>query len=1056
MLSRLSAIALLPFLAGVLSADVVKPWQDPAIYEENRLPARATLYSFADQETAKTQDRDQSGRWFSLNGDWNFAFYEKPADVPETVGSQEYAPEWKTIDVPSSWEMRGFGTPIYTNSVYPFPQNPPFIDESDNPVGVYQRNFDLPEGVDGMQMVLHFGGVSSAYRVWVNGKEIGYAEGSRLPSEFDVTEALQTGSNTLTVKVWRWCDGSYFEDQDHWRLSGIHREVALAARPKLGFKNAAYQATKQGDSDTWKLELRPTLQNLDNQDLEGWVVKASLQDAAGQEVVAFEKTAKAIVNEFWPQRENNPFGIMSAEVEGPALWSAEFPNLYTLYVSMEKDGVVSEVLPIRAGFVSYTVDSPGVFKVNGTPVKLYGVNRHDHHHINGKALTRKDIEDEVLLMKRFNINSVRTSHYPNDPYFYELCDKHGLYVMDEANVESHGVKGQLTNDPAWAAMMLDRGIRMLERDRNCPSIFSWSLGNESGQGPNHAAMAAWMKERDPYRLIHYEGASSIVNDPAYVPMSDKERYNEDLRYVGNPGDPYWVDVISRMYPSVRQVKEMLKIENGNRPIILCEYSHAMGNSLGNFIDYWDFIRSEPRVAGGFIWDFRDQGLVKKTEDGEEYFAYGGDFGDTPNSSNFCLNGVIASDGSPKPQTWELKAVFAPIKTTFEGDLNATVNNRYFFRNAESYLSGEALLLQDGEVIQTVPVTMPSVEAGESAALNLDLKKPPLEAGREYVVRIQWKLSEDTSWAPAGHIVAWDENVLSWTAEETENVQSENGEISESDTEFTLGSAENALTISKETGFVTSAKRGGKEILAQPIQPSFWRALTDNDRMGTNLERDERLERWPWRDALSNGEFKGLTKTESGVEAKWTLPTVKCELVTTYSLQPNGKTQIKSVLNRSEGSPQMPRFGLKFGLVSEYQDVRFYGRGDHENYWDRKTGTPLGLTETQIGKLAGDYARPQENGNRGDVRWVEFKGESAPELMITGEPKFSFSVHPYTLENLEKARHTYDLEDAGFWSVYIDLKQIGVGGDNSWSPKAHALDHYRLESLGNTLEFSIEF
>ncbi len=1037
---------------GLLSAQEFNEHQDPAVSGINRLPGRASIYSYPDEGTALTLDREKSGRFVSLNGDWNFAWYPKPADVPASLGTPEFKVEWKTIDVPSNWEMRGYGTPIYTNSKYPFPVNPPFIDPKDNPVGIYERSFDLPKTFAGQQIILHFGGVTSAYRVWLNDTFVGYAEDDRLGSEFDITGVAKPTDNKLTVQVWRWSDGAYLEDQDHWRMSGIHREVTLMARSKMGFADLATRTTLL-EGDKWRMEVRPTLQNFTDQKWDGVEIHSTLFDANGKQVTSYQVGAKPVAIERHPQRENLAFWhYIGFNVHNPKLWSAEQPNLYKLIVSLKKGEEIIESIPIRIGFREVGYDEKGQLLVNGTPILLYGVNRHDHNSREGKTVTRADIEKDILTMKRFNINAVRTSHYPNDPYLYDLCDIHGLYVCDEANVESHGVGGLLTNKPEWAAAFIERGIRMVERDRNHPSIIMWSLGNESGQGPNHAAMAGWMKEADPTRLIHYEGASSDSYAKEFLKQDRKDVYTDAVRYGGNPYDPAWVDVISRMYPSVAQLKELVKNAPGNRPIIPCEYSHAMGNSLGNFAEYWDLIRSEPRLCGGFVWDYRDQGVWKKSDDGREFLAYGGDFGDTPNSGSFCFNGIVDSQGDPKPQTWELKKVHQPLKVTFLRDGVISVENRYFFSSLD-HLEATLEILANGEISHRAKLKLPKIAAGETAEVSF--KQPILESSGELVARVVWSLKEDASWASAGHIIAFDEKVIRKAKPQLVPAIEIITNHSETETHFIMMHADRVLEISKKDGSLTSFKIADKEILASPMRPHFWRALTDNDRQSVRPVF-EKLPQWKWKDALDKAEIEGVKKEGETIVATMKLPTVGAWLSVRYAPAHLEGVTVSLKLVRDNLETLLPRLGFTAGIVADYKDTRFYGRGRTETQWDRKSGTPLELNEMSITDLRYDYGRPQESGSRTDVRFLHLTGEGVPALKFTSSPHFDFSIWPYTEENLNTALHPIDLKDAGYWTLHLDKRQMGIGGDNSWTPKALPLPKYRMESFGKEIDFGITF
>ena len=1032
--------------------------QNPHVSGIHRLPARASVYSYPDKETAATRDREKSTRFLNLNGDWNFSWYPKPADVPTSIGTAEFAPEWKTIDVPSNWEMRGYGTPIYTNSVYPFPVNPPFIDGKDNPVGIYQREFEVPASFEGQQVVLHFGGVTSAYRVWINHQFAGYAEDARLASEFDITDLVKQGEkNTLTVQVWRWSDGSYLEDQDHWRMSGIHREVLLLARPRVGYQDLATRTiwTDQ-EKNTWRLEVRPTLQNLSYADWKEFTMITELVDPQGQTIATKETPATAVSNERSPQRENNAFGnIISLDIANPTHWTAENPYLYTLFQTFKKGEEVIEVIPVRVGFRDVTVSPEGVLLLNQTPIKLYGVNRHDHDAFDGKMVTREDIEKDILTMKRFNINAVRTAHYPNDPYLLELCDKHGLYVCDEANVESHGLNGELTNNPEWAMSMLERMIRMVERDRNHASIIMWSLGNETGQGPNHAAMAAWTKATDPTRLIHYEGASSDPYAPDFLVRRGKDIWEQAIRYQGNPYDPLYVDVLSRMYPTVAQLEDMLKNSRGpnkTRPIIICEYSHAMGNSLGGFDEYWDLIHREPRLAGGFVWDYRDGGVWKEEEDGTRYLAYGGDFGDEPNTGNFNFNGIVDSHGDPKPATWQVKKAHQPVKVTWKSPTELEITNRYSFTNL-AHLIGVLEVLNDGEVVTSKKIDLPEIAPLTTAQVQVPAPSDDLQG--EVLARVMWYLAEDTSWAKKGHLIAFDEHKIRDAIPQPEPEIAIVPQIEESDSEFTLKNGDSIYQISKKTGFLTAVTREEKQLLAQPLAPHFRRAWTDNDRQSVT-PKYERLPQYKWQTAMENAELEEVKEEGLTVLSSWKLPTVDSWLAVRYSVTAIGRLNIDMKLIRGNLDTLLPRFGVTFGLPYDYQTASFYGRGQVETMWDRKSGTLLENYRMPIESLRYDYGRPQESGARADVRRLTLTGRDIPALTFRASPHFDFSIWNYTEDNLFEAKHPPDLKDAGFWTVHLDKRQMGVGGDDSWSPKALPLKRYRLESFGKELDFHFSF
>lgn len=692
-------ILLAIFVLFSARAAVLDYTQQPHVNAIGRLPMRATSYSYANAGDALSCERDRSALMM-LDGTWKFRFAADRSEAPNRFYEADAdVSGWDDLEVPSCWEMHGYGYPIYTNMPYPFPFRPPYI-TIDNPTGCYVREFDVPESWGDRRLILHFGGVYSGFEVWVNGHFAGYAEDSCLPSEFDVTELAVPGRNRIAVRVWKWTDGSYLEDADHWRMAGIHREVFLMGVPKVSIADFGIRTRMSSDMRSALLQVRPRLDNLSGEDASGWKVSAQLYDPQGQPVLtpAMELSAGRIFNEIYPQRDNVYFALMERRVEQPQLWSAETPVLYTLVLTLaDAEGRVAEARSCKIGFRDVKIEGDEL-RINGVPVKLYGVNRHDHDPVRGKAVTREGIEQDIRLMKLNNFNSVRTSHYPNDPYLYELCDRYGLYVLDEANIESHQVRGYFSNDPEWGGAFQERVSRMVVRDRNHPSIIGWSLGNESGCGPNHAAAAGWIRDFDPTRFIHYEGAQGQPEHPLYRPVSRSEAARatsveqklaeQTVRNVpyANPNDPAYVDVLSRMYTPVAQLADMAVDSLLDRPVILCEYVHSMGNSTGNLKDYWDVIRASRRLAGGYIWDWVDQGLLKKDAAGTEYWAYGGDFEPEGiyNDRNFCINGIVNPDRSDKPALAECKYVFQPVEFT-ACDLSRgliRVRNRNFFTTTD--------------------------------------------------------------------------------------------------------------------------------------------------------------------------------------------------------------------------------------------------------------------------------------------------------------------------------------------------------------------------------------
>ena len=623
--------AAIPNAPTIYHAD---PWEDPAVFGINRDAARATAYSFTTLKDAQSSLRKNTSRYISLNGPWDFHFSLKPADAPDSFYKSRVQ-GWDKIEVPSNWEMKGYDKPIYKSAVYPFrPVNPPHVPQDYNGVGCYQRTFTVPEGWKNMNVTLHFGGVASGYKVWLNGKFLGYGEDSFMPSEYNITPYLQPGENIVSVEVIRWSDGYFLEDQDQWRLSGIHREVMLLAEPKLRIADFFYQTKLFNNYHDAMLSIRPRMENLTGKPVPGYKLTAQVYDSAGRPLLQnpLVKSVDDIINEIYPRLGNVKFGLMEDTVKNPLKWSDEQPNLYTLVLSLtDTTGALVEAKSCRLGFRSIEfAKTDSKLLINGKVTYLRGVNRPDHDPIKGKALSREDIRRDVETIKRFNFNCIRCSHYPSDPYLYDLCDQYGILVIDEANLETHGLGSKLSNDPEWTGAYLARMTRMVMRDKNHPSIIIWSLGNEAGRGPNHAAMAGWVHDFDITRPVHYEPAQGNPRDSGYIDPSDPRslKANDHSHRIQNMTDQPYVDIVSRMYPGLFTVPLLANQNNGDhRPIFFVEYSHAMGNSNGNLAEFWKLFRSTKRIIGGCIWEFKDQGLLKHDSAGVPFYAYGGDFGE---------------------------------------------------------------------------------------------------------------------------------------------------------------------------------------------------------------------------------------------------------------------------------------------------------------------------------------------------------------------------------------------------------------------------------------------
>ncbi len=1013
-------------------------WENPKISGINRLPATATSISFSSIEEAKKVSLRSSSRYHSLNGTWKFYWTPVPREAPASFFETDYnITSWKNIPVPANWELHGYGTAIYTNITYPFvPVDPPYVPDSDNPVGCYVREFDVPSSWNDMKIILHFGGVSSAYYVWLNGEFIGYSEDSHLPAEFDITSHVKSRGNRLAVKVYRWSDGSYLEDQDHWRLSGIQRDVYLKASPLIHLTDFFVQTDLVNQYQDAILKVRPKIDFKNREAAESWVIGMNVYDDNGNSIFEkpIEKSLRGLIRINYPQTGHIKFGFFEETVFNPEKWSAENPNLYTLILYLkDNNGNVTEARSTRIGFRETEIKE-GQLLVNGVPVKLYGNNRHDHDQHTGKVISEELMLEDVKLMKQFNFNAVRASHYPNNPYWLDLCDEYGLYVIDEANLETHGVNSMLSNDPEWYEAFLARAIRMVERDKNHPSIILWSLGNESGSGPNHAAMAGWIKAYDPTRYIHYEGAQSNINDRPTNPPTP---------------DPEYVDVISRMYWTIDQMVELATSDTDNRPVVWCEYAHAMGNSVGDLDAFWEAIRSHKRLLGGFIWDWVDQGLVKKTSDGKEYWAYGGDFGDTLiNDGNFCINGVVFPDRSTKPATYHCKYIFQPVGFQPVDLSNGRIRliNRYHFNNLNE-LEGTWNLTRNGEIIERGIIEPLDLLPQNEEIINIPFNQPTeLNPGDEYFLNVFFNLKDATNWAGEGHIIAAEQFKLPFmnkilpvvNLEEYSNLRMEE----DNDHIKVIGDGFE-LSFTRLDGLLNSLIYQGERIIEKSLKPNFWRPQTDNDFRGAFTH----IRQGVWKDAANSMELKQLDINRINdkaikIRSDYFLSNVNSILTISYTCFSTGDILVEYNFIPGKDLPEIPRIGLQIGVNQSLDDLVWYGRGPYESYWDRKSSVHIGVYEQSIKKDYMHYIKPQESSNKSDVRWAFLQNESTG-LLITSREELNISAWPYTMEDIENARHTVDLKESGFTTLNIDKLQMGLGGDDSWSWRSLPHEAFRI-------------
>ncbi|WP_201755278.1 glycoside hydrolase family 2 TIM barrel-domain containing protein [Paenibacillus glycinis] len=1000
---------------------------NPEIFELNRMKAHATLMPFDSVEEALQGDRAASRSYSSLNGMWKFAFAENPSQriVNFYEDGFDHA-GWDEIKVPAHWQLQGYDYPQYTNIRYPWEASEelvqPFAPTKYNPVGSYVRSFAVPDGWEGQPVFISFQGVESAFYVWVNGELVGYSEDTFTPAEFDLTPYLRAGDNKLAVEVYRWCDASWLEDQDFWRMSGIFRDVYLYTAPKAHvYDFFAVTELDEAYRDA-ELKLNATILNYFEQDLGTVTLEAQLYDGGGQAVLPQPITVHAALGSGAAELEIEA----SANVANPLKWSAEQPNLYTLVLGLKDgEGRLLETVSSRIGFRKFEIKDK-LMLINGKRIVFKGVNRHEFSSRTGRALGYEDMLTDVKLMKTHNINAVRTSHYPNNPLWYELCDEYGLYVIDETNLETHGsweynspvLKPNFVpgSDPAWTANVLDRANSMLQRDKNHPSIVIWSLGNESFGGDNFVRMHDFLREADPSRVVHYEGVTQW-----------------------RPSDAA-SDIESHMYSSPAKVAEYGSHPNSPKPFILCEYSHAMGNSVGGLHLYTELFDKLPLVQGGFIWDWIDQAILSTNADGDPYMAYGGDFGEQPHDGNFCGNGLIFADRSVSPKLMEVKQCYQNA-TIAAVDLSrgaVSLLNKNLFTDLDAFALRWSVAL-DG--VEAASGTMHvSAAPGESAEIAIPLPERSREDG-EAVLTVSLLTKSDSPWADAGHEVAFEQFVLPEAEQATASVGRAKRrpgalEIAEDGGKLVVRGEGFSVAVDQANGSLASYNVNGTELIRGALAPNFWRAYTDNDRGNKHHERCV-----TWRSAGEERKLRELSWEPQAdrvtVHAEFTLPTTtesRCSV--SYAILSSGAIEVGLQLVPGEGLPEIPEIGLMLTMDGSFDRLEWYGKGPHESYWDRQHGAKLGRYAGTVAEQFVPYLRPQECGNKVGVRSASVGNGQGASLHVTGEPLIELNALPYTPFELEAHDHAYKLPASDKTVVRINHKQMGVGGDDSWGAKAH--------------------
>ncbi|MFE0041868.1 glycoside hydrolase family 2 TIM barrel-domain containing protein [Streptomyces albireticuli] len=1002
----------------------------PELFQENREPARAPLVPFADARAALSAGPADSPYRLSLDGAWRFRWSRNPDERPVDFHTPDFDDTgWARITVPGNWETQGYPEPVYLNVAYPWTgyeqPTPPQAPTGFNPVGSYRRVFAVPRAWSGRRILISFQGVKSAFFVWVNGERVGYSEDSYAPAEFDITPYLRSGQepvvNSLAVEVYRWCKGSWLEDQDQIDLSGIFREVFLYSVPRVRVHDLFVRT--ELDDVFRDADLRVTVALRAGPGLAptpGHRVRATLHDTRGEHVlsstgtVRFDGSGEATVE-------------LTERVTAPALWSAEEPHLHTLVVELlDPAGKPLDVRRTRVGFRTLSF-GPGKLTLNGEPLVLRGVNRHECDPDHGQAVPEPRMVEDILIMKRHNINAVRTSHYPNHPRWLELCDEYGLYVVDEADLETHALRDSLpASRPEWAAACLDRIRSLVERDKNHPCVVLWSLGNEAGRGDTFEVMADWVHDRDPSRPVHYEGMNEVA------------------------------DVESRMYATPAEV-EAYATSGATKPFVLCEYAHSMGNSTGNLQEYWDVIDAHPHLHGGFIWDFADQAIRLPVPGvpGRHFLSYGGDWSPgAPSDGNFCCNGLVDADRRPHPALHEVKKVYQPVRVE-AGDLvggTVRITNKHLFTGLHAYeLRWE--VTRDGETVQHGVLAAPPAEAGGTTTVELPLEPPEKpEPGAEYWLNVSFALRDATPWAEAGHVVAREQLALPWRAPAATlprgTTPASALDIAQTADSVTLTGPELLLSLDRATGALTTYRYQGYELLTGGPVPNFWRAPTDND-----IGRGAHVTLRTWRDAGAHRTVTGievtrLTASEVTVAVTATLPTAPADSLwtTLLTVRGDGEILVGHTLVPGDGLPELPLVGVLLTVPPAFRTFTWYGRGPHENYRDRRTGAFMGLHRASLDAPRMPYARPQQAGDVTDVRHASLTSSDGFGLTVLAEPggdthPLEISASRWTPFDLEGLEHPHAVVAREGTVLAVNHRQMGVGGNDSWG--AAPLEDYLL-------------
>lgn len=1011
---------------------IPKYWEDPHLLHVNREKPRAYYIPYASDKEASTGKRGRSPFYQTLNGSWKFQYHDSVQHINESFYDPDFdVSEWDTLLVPSCWQMNGYDQMHYSNVNYTIPCDPPYVPD-DNPAGLYIREFRIPQNWTDKEQYIVFEGVNACFYLWINGKFVGYSQGSRVPAEFKISEYLVSGMNRLAVMVLKYCDGTYLEGQDLWRYSGIFRDVYLLARDKAHINDVFIQTVFEDD------QYSKAVLNLEIASNGQVDVLARLKDADGQEVAS---ARQSISDE----------GTIQFYIEKPQLWSAEQPTLYEVFLTAGE-----ETLRFAVGFRDVVIRD-GVFMINGTPVKLKGVNRHDSHPRLGQTIPLQHMIDDLLVMKRHNINTIRTSHYPNDPRFLDLCNEYGFYVIDEADLECHGLaiaenwenmmKGegpqsytafhQLSANLEWQQAFVDRAIRMVERDKNHPCVVIWSMGNESGYSHNHIAMAEWTRKRDTSRPVHYEGAAP--------------------HYLGHK-NVSCLDMESRMYASVPDIEEYAKDETNEKPLFLCEYSHAMGNGPGDLKDYWDVIYAYPKLMGGCVWEWVDHGIEMETEQGTLYYAYGGDFGEKPHDGNFCIDGLVAPDRTPHTGLLELKQVIAPVRIEAASKLEEgrfTITNLYDFIDL-SHLEFHWKLEEDGVLLEQGVIGKLFTKPHQSETVEIAFKTR-INHVQNLMLTISCVQAHETKWSGRGHEITFAQFTESAVRSRIRDIPAKHCHMPlqtwEEDGVLHITGFDFHHSFHLHKGMPVKISRHGIDMLDGPLEFNLWRAPIDNDR---NL-----VQRWTY-EGLEHAkmkvykcEWQQVSDQEIEIEVQYSLgvytriPIIRG--VAKWRIDAQGMITVDLSARVKEEIDFLPRFGLQLVMPEGMSEVEYFGYGPHESYIDKHHSTRKGKYAFRVDDMSESYIVPQENGSRWNTEWAIVSNELGMGMLFEGGQPYSLNVSHYLPQDLTKAKHTYELVKRKQTIVQLDYKMSGVGS-NSCGPKL--LEKYQLNEKEFTFQMRI--